>query len=176
LSEEKKTEEGSELTIRWLEPGEVSASWDPDSARLTVRVSGEEETADASARLAFPVSRPRRFVELADSGKKSVGMLRSLDGLAAGAREAIEKALETRYMIPEVQSVIELGERSPFVLRWRVGTARGERVFFTESPREAVKYQTPDRIRITDLTGNHYDVPSIAALPAESRALLDAYL
>jgi hypothetical protein len=176
VSEEQKIEEGSELAIRWLEPGEVNASWDPDAARLTVRIAGEDEAADASATLAFPVSRPMRFVELSDSKKKPVGMLRSLDGLAGEAREAIAKALQTRYMIPEVQSVLDLGERSPFVLRWRVGTDRGERVFFTESPREAVKYQTPDRIRITDLTGNHYDVPSIAALPAESRTRLDAYL
>jgi len=175
VSDEEKAESGS-LTIRWLEPGEVTASWNPTSARLAVRLKGEDEVTDASATLAFPVSRPGRFVELSDAKKKSVGMLRSLEGLAPEAREAIEKALEARYMIPEIESILDLGERSPFVLRWRVGTTRGERVFFTESPREAVKYQGPGRIRITDLTGNHYDVPDISALSAESRALLDAYL
>jgi Domain of unknown function (DUF1854) len=175
VSDKEKTE-SSELTIRWLEPGEVSATWDSASARLAVRLKDSDEVTDAAATLAFPVSRPGRFVELSDAKKKSLGMLRSLDGLARDARAAIETALETRYMIPEIESILELGERSPFVLRWRVATTRGERVFFTESPREAVKYQGPGRIRITDLTGNHYDVPGIDALPAESRALLDAYL
>ncbi len=175
MPEDQKTESGG-LTIQWLKPGEVSASWDPTSARLTVAVKGGDEVADASVTLAFPVSRAGRFVEISDSKKESVGMLRSLDGLAPGTRDAIEHALETRYMIPEIESILELGERSPFVLHWRVRTTRGERGFFTESPREAVKYQGPDRIRITDLTGNHYDVPSIPALDPASRALLANYL
>jgi hypothetical protein len=176
VTDEKKTEADSELTIRWLDPGDVTASWDPTSARLTVQVKDEDEAADASATLAFPVSHPKYFVELADSKKRPIGMLRSLEGLSGETREAVHSALEIRYMIPEVQSVLELGERSPFVLRWRVGTSRGERTFHTESPREAVKYQGPDRIRITDLAGNHYDVPSIAGLDPASRGKLDAFL
>ncbi len=175
MSADQKTESGA-LAIRWLEPGEVSARWEAASARLAVRLRGEEEVADAAAALAFPVSRPGRFVEFSDSKKQPLGMLRSLEGLEPKTRKAVEKALETRYMIPEIESILEMSERSPFVLRWRVGTTRGERVFFTESPREAVKYQGSGRIRITDLTSNHYDVPSIDALPAESRALLEAYL
>jgi len=169
-------EKKSSLAVRWLEPIEVSARWDPQAARLTVTVSGEEEITDARAALAFPVSHPGEFVDLCNAKNESAGMLRSLKGLDDATRQALEAALEVRYLIPRVERVIDLRDTSPFVLRWRVETDRGERTFTTESPREAVKYQSADRIRVTDLAGNHYDFPTLKGLDAASRAILEAYL
>lgn len=169
-------EKQSSLAVRWLEPGEVSARWDPASARLTVTISGEEELGDARAALAFPVSHPGEFIDLCNDKNESAGMLRSLKGLEGETRKALEAALEVRYLIPRVERVLDLQEASPFVLRWQVATDRGERVFTTESPREAVRYQSADRIRVTDLAGNHYDFPTLKGLDAASRAILEAYL
>jgi hypothetical protein len=162
--------------VRWLDPGEVAATWDPAAARLTVKIGGDEEIADARAALAFPVSAPDRYVDIRDKKNQSVGMLRSLKGVSAESRKAVEAALESRYLIPRVERIISIQETAAFVLNWRVETDRGPRLFHTESPREAVKYQGPDRIRITDMAGNHYDVPSISALDPASRGMLDAYL
>jgi hypothetical protein len=175
---EKEPEEiaGGQMSIRWLEGPEVAAEWEPQAARLSLRVSGGDRITDARAALAFPVSAPGRFVDLCDAEGKSVGMLRKLADLAAESRGAVEAALSARYLIPRVERIVEITETAAFVLNWRVQTDRGPRTFQTESPREAVKYQGPDRIRITDMAGNHYDVPGIAGLDAASRALLAAYL
>ena len=162
--------------VRWLEPAEVRARWEPEAARLCLRVAGGEELPGVRAALAFPVTHPGKFIDLSDEKGEAVGMLRSLEGLGAESRSAVEAALAARYLIPRVTRVLELAERVPFVLRWRVETDRGEREFFTESPREAVKYLSADRIRVTDLAGNHYDLPAPAELDARSRALLEVFL
>ena len=161
---------------KWLSPAAVRARWDAAAARLSVRVGDAEEAADVRVGMAFPVTAPGRFIDLGNDQGESIGMLRSLEGLDQDSRLAIGAALEARYLIPKVVRVRELSELGPFVLCWRVETDRGERTFHTESPREAVRYQTPDRIRVTDLAGNHYDFPSVSGMDEASRALLAAIL
>jgi len=167
---------GQKSAVRWLSPGEVRARWEPQAARLCLSICGGEELPDARAAMAFPVTAPDTFVDLCDAKGESVGMLRSLAELDAGSRGAVKAALEARYLIPKVLRVLELSELGPFVLRWRVQTDRGERTIHTESPREAIRYQTPDHLRLTDLAGNHYDFPSIAGLDPDSRRLLSSVL
>ncbi len=163
-------------SVRWLEPGEVAARWEPEAARLSVRIAGGEEQFDARAAMAFPVTAPFEYVDLSDSKGEALGMLRSLEKLDAASRAALEAALEVRYLIPQVSKVLALEELKPFLIRWRVATDRGERTFHTESPREAIRYQGADRIRITDLSGNHYDFPAVSKMDAESRERLAGIL
>jgi hypothetical protein len=163
-------------TVRWLAPEEVRARWEPDAARLCIRIGGGEEVVDARVALAFPVSAPRKFIDLAGPKSESLGMLRSLEGMDAESRKAITAALEARYLIPQIRRLLELEEVVPLVIRWRVETDRGERTFHTESPREAVRYQDPDGIRVTDLAGNHYDLSAMSELDPASRALLSSIL
>lgn len=173
MSEEKQ-ETG--LAVRWLEPPQVKARWEGDSVRLCVSIEGGPEVKDARVTLAFPVTIAGGYVELSDDKGESIGILRSLDGLDAASLAAMRSALHMRYMIPHVGRIVELTEVSPFVLRWRTETDRGDRTFFTESPREAVRYLGSDRIRVSDLAGNHYDIPSLSGLDPQSRDLLGAFL
>ncbi|HOX07485.1 MAG TPA: DUF1854 domain-containing protein [Planctomycetota bacterium] len=162
--------------IRWLEPGEVAARWEPEAARLCVRIGSGEELADVRAAMGFPVTAPGEYVELRDAKGEPAGMIRSLESLDAASRAAVRAALEVRYLIPQVGAIEAIDELRPFLIRWRVRTSRGERVFHTESPREAVRYQGADRIRVTDLSGNHYDFPSISKMDDASRERLSAIL
>jgi hypothetical protein len=162
--------------IRWLEPGEVAARWEPEAARLCVRIGSGEELADVRAAMAFPVTANGEYVELRDAKGEPVGVLRSLAPIPQVYRSALEAALECRYLIPQVSAVLVLEEVRPFLIRWRVATDRGERTFHTESPREAIRYQGSDRIRVTDLSGNHYDFPAISKMDEASREKLAAIL
>ena len=173
---EKPAEEASDLTVRWLEPEQVQAQWEPASVRLTVRIDAGEERRDARATLAFPITFPDGYVELSNSKNESIGVVKLLKGMEPASLAAIRSALAARYMIPLVIRVFELKEESPFVLRWRVETDRGPATFFTESPREAVRYLSHDRIRLTDLSGNHFDIASMAGLDAPSQTLLGGFL
>lgn len=166
----------ADLAVRWLEPSQVKARWEGDSVRLCVSIEARPEVKDAHVTLAFPVTIPGGYVELSNDKGESIGIVRSLDGLDAQSLAALRSALHMRYMIPHVERIVELTEVSPFVLRWRTETDRGDRTFFTESPREAVRYLGADRIRVSDLAGNHYDIRSLAGLDPQSRDLLAAFL
>lgn len=168
--------QASDWTVRWLDPRQVRAKWEPEAVRLSVAIEGGEEVKDARATLAFPVTAPDGYVELSDAKGESLGILKTLEELDAATLSALRAALTARYMIPHILRIVELTEVSPFVLRWRVETDRGHGTFFTESPREAVRYLGHDRIRVTDLAGNYYDIRSLAGLDLASRGILAAFL
>ena len=171
-----ETEKTTALTVRWLDPAQVQAQWQSESVRLVVRINGGEEIKNTQATLAFPVTSPNGYVEFSDAKGDSIGILKSLANVAPESLAAIRAALAARYMIPFVVQLVEMKEASPFVLRWRVETNMGAATFFTESTRESVRYLTHDRIRITDLAGNQFDIPSISGLDASSRDILSAFL
>jgi len=161
------------LVLKWLDDAGLSAVYDVEAARLTLAYPSGEKVADVKVGQAFPVTQPGAYLDFSDSKGEPVGMLRSMESLDADSRRAIAAALATRCLIPIIESVAALDEITPAVILWRVRTDRGERTFHTESPREAVRFLAADRIRITDLAGNLYDIPSLARLDASSRELLD---
>jgi Domain of unknown function (DUF1854) len=160
------------IGIRWLKPQDVCASWQSDAARLNVKLEGGEEFGDARASQAFPVSAPGEMIELCDAQGETFGVLWSLAELERTTRAALQAALAARYMVPKITAIQALDETAPFVLRWRVSTDRGDRTIFTESSREAIRFQGEDGLRITDLAGDQYDLPSMSEIDARSRAQL----
>ncbi len=172
----EETVHNPDLTVRWLQPEQVRARWDADAVRLTLCVGDGPEFLDAGVTLAFPVTEPEGYVELSGGKGESLGILKTLEGLDEGSRRALREALKGRYMIPHVSRIVEVAEVSPFVLKWRVETDRGSGTFFTESPRESVRYLGHDRIRLTDLAGNHYDIRSLVGLDLVSRSILESFL
>ncbi len=166
----------AQQNIRWLDPASIQAVWHPEAARLTVTIGDEPPIEDAQAISAFPIKNPDAFIQLSDVPGEQGGILPTLDGIPSDALAAIRKALDARYLIPRVSRVLHLNERAPGVLHWKVETNRGERVFFTESAGEAIRHLNTDRLRITDIEGNAYDLPSVASLDPASRERLSLFL
>jgi hypothetical protein len=54
--------------------------------------------------------------------------------------------------------------------------AQGKRVFFTESAGEAIRHLNTDRLRVTDIEGNAYDLLSVVSLDPASRERLSRFL
>lgn len=167
---EQKEKKSTEL--RWLEAAELTAVYDAVSACLTIRLKSGEEYRDVRVAQGFPVTDPGSFVDFADSKGEPIGMVRSISAVEPESLNAIRKALEAGCLIPSVSRILDLFEAGPSVLRWKVLTNHGECVFYTESPRESIRFQTPDRVRISDLSDNDFDIVSISALDVESRRLL----
>jgi hypothetical protein len=176
LEDEAMIASDTTVGIRWLGPEEVSASWEPEASRLCLKLAEGGEFPDAQVVQAFPVSAPGEMIELSDRKGETVGVLWSLQGLDAESRDALRAALEARYLVPQITRLFELVETAPFVLRWRVLTDRGERSFHTESSREAIRFQTPDDLRITDLAGDQYDLRAMRDLDPVSRSLLSTVI
>jgi hypothetical protein len=160
------------LTIRWLDAAGLAARYNDAAVCLELTMAAGERVPEATVAQAFPVSRPGEYLDFRDGKGEPVGMLRSLESLDPESRRAVTAALAGRSLIPVIRSIREIRELGVSVILWRVTTDRGDTTFHTESPRESVRFLTPDRIRITDLAGNPYDISSISALDKPSRDLL----
>lgn len=176
MDETKDKKPEDKLTVKWLESEDLTITYDAVAARLTLHLKSGEEHVDARVIQAFPVSLAGQYVDFSNSKGEAIGMLRSLEKLDEASRKAVNEALRTRCLIPVITGIHDLKEIRPSVIFWRVTTDKGERIFHSESPRESVRFLTLDRIRITDLAGNQYDLPSMSALDAGSRLLLDTLI
>lgn len=172
MSERDEQNKSDTLTIRWLDGADVSARYNDDAAGLELTMKTGDRVRDAAVSQAFPVSRPGQYLDFRDGKGEPVGMLRNVESLDPGSRRAVSAALAGRNLIPVIRSIGDIQEMGVSVILWKVTTDRGETAFHAESPRESVRFLTPDRIRITDLAGNQYDIPSLSALDSPSRDLL----
>ena len=104
-----------------------------------------------------------------DEKKREVVMVSSLESLDAKSRKIAEDELARRYLIPTITRVISanphLGNRY-----WHVDTELGERKFLMKDPTRNVIWITKDHLILRDAIGNRYEVASLSALDAFSRA------
>jgi len=126
---------------------------------------------DLPVRLAWarPVYSRGRDVCILTEKKSEVVMVSSLDALDAESRSIAQDELARRYLIPTITRVISanphLGNRY-----WHVETELGERKFLMKDPTRNVVWITGDHLILRDALGNRYEVASLSALDAFSRA------
>jgi len=101
--------------------------------------------------------------------KREVVMVSSLDALDSDSRRIAEEELNKRYLIPRIIRVnsayAHLGNRY-----WHVETEIGPRTFLMKDPTRGVTWITQDHLILRDTLGNRYELASLAALDAFSRA------
>ena len=121
---------------------------------------------------ARPVSGQGQEVSVLDNEKKEILMLFNLDALDLDSRRIVEEALDRRYLMPRITRVLRthahIGTRY-----WHVETNHGPRHFVVRNPNRDVVWVTNDRIVLRDPLGNRFEIPSLTALDAASRAEVD---
>ena len=152
-----------------LDPGAVR--FRRGGERLELRQDGDDWLQVTLVRL-FPLTEQRRWLSVLDADGNEVGILLDLARLPKESRSAAEEELQRRYLVPEIVRIISCRALRHGLTRWTVETDKGEATFITRHLREMVKEPIPTRISLVDVEGNRYDVPDIAALDPESRALL----
>ena len=147
-----------------------------DGCVLKVRREAEEWREAGLARL-FPLSDADEWIAVLDDKGKELGVLRELAALADDDRACVQRELERRYLVPQIRRVLACRERFDLA-EWTVETDRGPAVFVTRHghKREQAKEPLPGRFCLTDVEGNRYDVPNLAALDPQSRRLLEPHL
>jgi len=118
-----------------------------------------------------PLSNASRYFSVRDAAGKEIGILVDPHELDADGRRLVEQDLERRYVVPLIQRIISAKERFGTV-DWDVQTDRGRCRFTTRNLREDALQPSPSRYILTDVDGNHYDVPDVNALDSASRGHL----
>lgn len=121
---------------------------------------------------ARPVSGQGQEVSLLGDKKKEVLMLLNLDALDPASRKIAEEELGHRYLMPRIVRVLRthahVGTRY-----WHVETNHGPRQFIVRNPNRDVVWVTDDHVVLRDPLGNRFEIPSLIALDAASRAEVD---
>ncbi len=151
----------------------------PGTWRLERRIDGKLWLLDAAGASVvdvvrcFPWSAPDRFLSLRDAEGAERGFVTSLDELTAESRAALESGLARSSFAFEVVRVLAISE--DFELRsFLVETAQGTRRFQTAL--DAWPREVDGGLVLEDVYGDLYRVSAPAALDAESRRLLRAFI
>ena len=149
-----------------------------DAVRLSVADPqiGEERTyLSVQIARAFPLSDSERYIGLRDSADKDIGMLLSLDGLAADSKAVVEEELSRRYFLPRVLTINKVKKEYETVT-FDVVTDRGPRVYTVQNMRESSQEIQPGRVLITDRTGARFEIPDVRAAGKEVLAVMGRVL
>jgi hypothetical protein len=120
---------------------------------------------------ARPVTAPDGEIVLMAEGHREVAMFAPAE-LDRDSRLLIEDALGERYLMPRINRILAVRQdkRSRVVT---VETDRGRRSFAFRVSSRSIVSPEPDRLVVKDAMGNRFEIPSIQALDAHSRALLE---
>ena len=159
--------------LRYLDP--VQVRFTREGARIDVRVDGGSPVANISVFRAFPLSAPDRYLSIRNEKNEEIGLLAEPDRLDPSSREIVADELRRRYVLPVVLRVIRIRERFE-ILECEVETDRGICRFSIRNLRENLLRPQPNRLILTDVDDNRFDIPDLRALPLASQAQLLEHL
>ena len=172
MDSQKPPQPKEPLTLRYLDPHEVTVSRNADG-RLCATIADEFTVLSPRFVRVCPLSDPDRYLALRgpEPNGKEFGLLRHWRRLSPDSRRLVEAELERRYLHPRVERIISLKDYSG-VQFCVLETDRGVREITLRDVRDNVIYLGATRVLITDAEGNRYDVPDLTALDRASRAFL----
>jgi hypothetical protein len=146
-----------------------------DYAEATAEVSLQGHWRDVIPVRLFPLSDPDRWVSILATNGRELGILADIQSLSPDNARLVREELERRYLVPQILAILDCKDKYDLV-EWTVQTDRGEVTFLTRNIMETVQRPLPNRLCLTDVEGNRYDIPDISALDPRSRYLLEQRL
>jgi hypothetical protein len=122
--------------------------------------------------LCRPLIAPEGMGLVFDKDGKELAVVEGLESLDAASKKALQRSLRLRSLNAKVTAVTALAHQYGAV-HCRVETDRGPREFVIKGLTENVRWLSDTRIIITDVDGNRFEIPDMAALDEASRELLD---
>jgi hypothetical protein len=133
-------------------------------------------TLDASLLHLFPFTEPERWISIVDKDNKEIGILPDLKGFSAEDLRVLRDELRLRYLVPEIIHILSIRDRVAMMAEWTVETDRGKAKFLMRNLRDKLQEPLPGYLSLTDMEGNRFDIPDVAALDRRSRRLLEERL
>ena len=124
----------------------------------------------------FPYTMPSKYITLLGDDGHEVAVVRDMDQLDDGSKDALNDALSEYYMIPKIQRLLAIEDING-ALKWRVLTDHGEIEFRIHNRNSDIKLLRGTRkVLVRDADDNRYLIPDHTALDHHSKHLLYAYL
>ena len=123
----------------------------------------------------FPFTMPSEYITLIGEGRKEVAVIRRLDELSEGSKDAILSCFKEIYLIPKIIRVRSCSGKFG-ALKFDVETDRGDIIFSIRNPHSDIKVFPDGRLVFRDKDDNRYEIPDINKLDKHSAHVLFPYL
>lgn len=124
---------------------------------------------------AFPFDMKDEFISVLDKDGREYGVIRNLNLFDRDVREMLDKELARKYFSPEIKKIKSLKERFGYSY-WEVETNKGDMSFAVHDTFRNIARISENRIVITDVDGNRYDIFDVMALDSRSYRKIELYL
>lgn len=157
-----------------FDPALVRA-WMDEQRQLAVRLPDGSVHTNVRVSLAFPISRPKRFIYLIDEAGKELGLIPDPRPMERESRDLLLAQADQAYFMPRITRIFRI-EENMGIARWEVETDRGWSAFDVISRSESHWYVGRNKLVVRDADGNRYFIEDMSALEGRSRRLLDLNL
>jgi len=146
-----------------------------DITHVDMEIFGGQTYENLEPRRLFPLSGKEKYITLLNAEGVEQAVIRDLRTLPADYRRIIEECLEEYYLIPKVQTILEIEEKFGVVALY-VETDRGPAKIELRSNLHGLKLLYGGRVLMRDSNDNRYEIPDLTKIDKRSRQLIDSYL
>ena len=173
---EDKTKLSDVIKIDYLDPSTAVFSERGGMISLKIKDGGSDREYDrVFLHRSFPYELADGYISVLDRDGNEIGMIRSVSDFDERAREMIERELKRRYRVRIIKRIRSVNERYGYSY-WKIEDDGGEREFTVQDTYKSITKITEDRICITDVDGNRYEIPSLSALDKKSYKRRELFL
>lgn len=126
----------------------------------------------------FPFTDPEHYISIreADEKAREIGVILDLwADLIKEEAQMLKEQMDLRYFTPVIQKIIDIREEYGYAY-FHIVTDFGECKFTIQMSGGSVVHLSEERILITDLDGNRYEIPDINILSANELKKLDLFI
>ncbi len=129
---------------------------------------------------AFPFDKPFEYLSVLDADKREVGCIRSLtEDFDEAVAERLKRELSESYYCPVIRRVLS-AKTQRGISHWQVECDFGETAFSLRDAYADIRKldcsSGGERLLITDVHGNRYEIPDTKALDRQSYRRIELYL
>ena len=123
----------------------------------------------------FPFTEPDKYIAIHDEKDVEIGVIEELAQLPKDAVEMLNEQLNMYYFTPVISKIINIKDEYGYAY-FHVITDRGECKFAINIGGNAVAKLSENRLLITDLDGNRFEIANVQALSVKEQRKLDLFL
>ncbi len=124
---------------------------------------------------AFPYDRPEEFISVLDKDGKEFGMVKALSDFPQKMRDILENELKRKYYCPVISKINKVTQKFGYTY-WEADSNMGALSFSMHDTYSNIAKVGENRLVLTDVDGNRYEIKDYMALDRKSFRRIELYL
>lgn len=154
---------------------EQAADQAGENADENARESGPKEYDRVFLHRCFPNELTEEYISVLDRDNNEIGVIRNITDFPEDVQALLRKELVRKYHVTAIKEIRSVNEKYGYSY-WKVKDAAGDREFTVRDTYRSITKISADRISVTDVDGNRFEIPSLEALDRKSRKKIDMFL